>query len=159
MSREEQKRSRGSRPPRIRVPNRERALFTADSQKFVGVIQRLSLTGGSAVLSKGPIASGTLAEMAFNTVFGKVHAQIEFLHAGADGVPLAQAFRFLGMDDTSSRRFSTAARQMQDAGFSDTEEKESSIGSVATEQLGKLRDSILRLAGAMKSSRGNRSRI
>ena len=154
----EQKRRKGSRPPRIRVPNRERALFVADNQKFVGVIQRLSLTGGSAVLSKGPIASGTLAEMAFNTVFGKVKAHIEFLHAGADGIPLAQAFRFLGMDETSSRRFTTAARQMQAAGFSDAEETESSFAGLATEQLGKLRDSILRLAGVMKSNRGSRSR-
>ena len=108
MSREQEKRRRGARPPRIRVPNQERALFTADSQKFVGVIQRLSLTGGSAVLSKGPIAKGTLAEMAFRTVFGKVKAHIEFLHSGADGIPLAQAFRFLSMDETSSRRFSAA---------------------------------------------------
>jgi hypothetical protein len=46
---------KSTRPPRIRVPNHERALFTVSNQKFVGVIQRLSLTGGSANLSKGPI--------------------------------------------------------------------------------------------------------
>ncbi len=39
-----------SRPPRIRVPNREKAVFTVDNQKFVGIVQRLSLTGGSALL-------------------------------------------------------------------------------------------------------------
>lgn len=159
MSREQEKRRRGARPPRIRVPNQERALFTADNQKFVGIIQRLSLTGGSAVLSKGPIAKGTLAEMAFRTVFGKVKAHIEFLHSGADGIPLAQAFRFLSMDETSSRRFSAAAKQMQEAGFSDAaQKKENSLGSLAGQQLGRLRDSIVRLASAMTSSRGSRSR-
>jgi hypothetical protein len=96
--------------------------------------------------------------MTFNTVFGKVHAQVEFLHSGADGIPLAQAFRFLDMDDTSSRRFSKAAQQMQAAGFSDAENTTSSLGSLASQQLGKLRDSILRLATAMKAGRGIKTR-
>ena len=110
-------------------------------------------------MSKGPIAKGTLAEMAFRTVFGKVKAHIEFLHSGADGIPLAQAFRFLSMDETSSRRFSAAAKQMQEAGFSDAaQKKENSLGSLAGQQLGRLRDSIVRLASAMTSSRGSRSR-
>ena len=108
-----QRRRKGTRAPRIRVPNNERALFTVDNHKFVGVIQRLSLTGGSAVLSKRPIPQGTLAEMRLNTVFGKVTAQIEFLHTAADGIPLAQAFRFLQMDDVSCERFSAAAEQME----------------------------------------------
>jgi hypothetical protein len=66
----------------IRVLNNERALFTVNNQKFVGVIQRLSTTGGSALLSKGPIPQGTAADMGSNTVFGKVTAQIQFLHSG-----------------------------------------------------------------------------
>ncbi len=87
-----------SGPPRIRVPHQQRAIFIVDNQKFVGIIQRLSLTGGSALRLKGPIPQGTLAEIAFATVFGKVKANIEFLHTGADGVRLAQAFAFLAMD-------------------------------------------------------------
>ena len=47
----------------FRVPNHERALLQVDTQKFVGVIQRLSLTGGSAILSKGLIPRGTVARM------------------------------------------------------------------------------------------------
>ena len=94
-----------TRPPRIRVPNSERALFVMDDSKFVGVIQRLSLTGGSAILAKGPIPQGTLGKMGLNTVFGQVTAQIEFLQMGADGIPLAQAFRFVAMSDISSERF------------------------------------------------------
>jgi len=57
--------------------------------------------------------------MGLNTVFGKVKAQIQFLHSGADGIPLAQAFRFIDMDGVSRERFSAAAAQMQSAGFSD----------------------------------------
>ena len=133
-----QRRRKGARAPRIRVPNNERALFTVDNHKFVGVIQRLSLTGGSAILSKGPIPQGTLAEMRLNTVFGKVTAQIEFLHTAAES-PLAQAFCFLHMDDVSCERFSAAAKQMERAGFSDVEEKG---GDLASQGLSKLLESI-----------------
>jgi hypothetical protein len=88
LGRQSLNRSRKStRPPRIRVPNHEHALFTVNNQKFVGVIQQLSLTGGSAILSKGPIPQGTLADMGLNPVFGKVRAQIQFLHRGADAIP------------------------------------------------------------------------
>jgi hypothetical protein len=135
-----------NRPPRIHVPNNERVLFTANTQRFVGVVQRLSLTGGSVILSKGPVPEGTLAEMALNTVFGKVTAHIQFLRTGAEGIPLAQAFRFLDMDDVSSRRFAAAAEQMQSAGFSDVEQKEKSLGDVASQTLGRLRDSIHRVS-------------
>jgi len=142
-----------TRPPRIRVPNQERALFTVDASRFVGVIQRLSLTGGSAILAKGPISQGTAGEMSLSTVFGKVTAHIEFLHSGADGVPLAQAFRFLTMDDVSAQRFEAAAKQMEVAGFSDVEEKDESLGDLAANSLSKLRDSIRRLSGAITALR------
>jgi hypothetical protein len=125
-----------SRAPRIRVPNNERAIFSVDESKFVGVIQRLSLTGGSAVLAKGPIPHGAMGGLVLNTVFGKVTAQIEFLQTGADGVPLAQAFRFLAMDDGSSRRFAAAAQQMEKEGFSDAPSKTSAPrGSQTLSQL------------------------
>jgi hypothetical protein len=153
MPKKLQKTRKSTRPPRIRVPNSERALFTVNTQKYVGVIQRLSLTGGSAILSKGPIPQGTLAEMGLNTVFGKVRAQIQFLHSGADGVPLAQAFRFIDMDDVSRERFSAAAAQMQSAGFSDAQEKGNSLGDLTSQGLSKLRDSISRLSVLIKSAR------
>ena len=103
--------SRKPRPPRIRVPHQQKAIFTVDNQKLIGVVQRLSLTGGSALLVKGPIPQGTLGEIVFGTVFGKVNAQIEFLHRGADGVPLAQAFSFLTMDATSSRHLKKLSKK------------------------------------------------
>jgi hypothetical protein len=146
MAKKSQKPGKRTRPPRIRVPNNERALFTVDSDKFVGVIRRLSLTGGSAVLANGPIPQGTLAQMDLSTVFGKVTAQIEFMHTGADGIPLAQAFRYIDIDDVSSERFSAAARQMERAGFSDVEEKENPLGNLTSQTLSKLRDSIRRLS-------------
>src|SRR5579864_9618155 len=108
---------RKHRPPRIRVPHQQKAVFRVDDQTFVGIVQRLSLTGGSALLVKGPIPKGTLGEMVLGTVFGKVNAHIEFLHTGADGVPLAQAFAFLAMGAVSTKRFSAATKQMQSAGF------------------------------------------
>lgn len=145
---------KSTRAPRIMVPNQERALFTVDAQNFVGVIQRLSLTGGSAILSKGPVANGTLGKMALNTVFGKVTAQIEFLRSGADGIPVAQAFRFFDMDDISTRRFAQAVAQMEQAGFSDTKSESESFG---TQAFDRLRDGIQRLSMALSPGRRPRA--
>ena len=149
-----QKPSKSPRPPRIRVPNSERALFTVDDVRFVGVLQRLSLTGGSAVLSKGPIPHGTMGDLTMNTVYGKVSAHIEFLQTGADGVPLAQAFRFLAMEDKSAQRFAAAAKQMEIEGFSDApEDKPSTLSSPASETLGLLLHSVRRLAASLVTNR------
>lgn len=140
-----------SRAPRIRVPNNERAIFIVDDAKFVGVIQRLSLTGGSAVLAKGPIPRGAMGELVLSTVFGRVTAQIEFLQTGADGIPLAQAFRFLAMDDDSSRRFAAAARQMEEEGFSDAPVKATPLSGQASHTLNQLLHSVRRLAATITS--------
>lgn len=146
--------SKSSRAPRILVPNHERALFTVDAQNFVGVVQRLSLTGGSAILAKGPVANGAIGKMTLNTVFGKVTAQIEFLRSGADGIPVAQAFRFFDMDDVSSRRFAQAVEQMEKAGFSDSESEDESFG---TQAFDRLRGGIQRLSMVLSPSRRPRA--
>ena len=135
-----------ARAPRIRVPNNERALFTLEAQKFVGVVQRLSRTGGSVILSKGLVPDGTQAKMELSTVFGKVTAQVQFLRGGAEGIPLAQAFRFLDMDDMSSQRFTSAIGQMESAGFGDVDEEEKSFSDVTVQTLSKLWNSIHRLS-------------
>ncbi|MGA7566551.1 MAG: hypothetical protein WBW53_10890 [Terriglobales bacterium] len=151
-----QKPYKGPRAPRIRVPNSERALFTVDGVHFVGVLQRLSLTGGSAVLSKGPIPHGTMGDIALNTTFGKVSAHIEFLQTGADGVPLAQAFRFLAMEDASAERFTAAAEQMVQEGFSDAPATEASaLSAPASEALGMLLQSVRRLAATLVAGRSS----
>src|SRR5260370_28815089 len=124
MSRKIDNARKQSSPPRMRVTYQQKVIFTVDNESFVGIVQRVSLTGGSALLVKGPIPEGTLGEMALGTVFGKVNAHIEFLHTGADGVPLAQAFAFLAMDAESGKRFNAAAEQMKRAGFADVEQKQ-----------------------------------
>ena len=151
-----QKPRHASRAPRIRVPNGERALFTIDGVHFVGVFQRLSVTGGSAVLSKGPIPRGTMGDIVLNTIFGKVKAQIEFLHTGADGVALAQAFRFLAMEDASATRLAAAARQMEEEGFSDASPPPPSpLTLPASEALSLLLQSVRRLAATLVANRGS----
>lgn len=136
----------GVRAPRIRVPNKEKALFIVNTENLVGVVQRLSLTGGSVILSKGCVPHGTLAQMGLKTVFGTVKAQVQFMHSGAEGMPLAQAFQFLEMDDVSSKRFSAAIKQMQSAGFSDAGEK-------AQPMAWKLNATIQRLSKMISSNR------
>ena len=143
-----------SRPPRIRVPHQQKAIFTVENQKFVGIIQRLSLTGGSVMLVKGPIPRGTLGGIAFGTVFGKVNAHVEFLHTGADGVPLAQAFAFLAMDAVSSQRFKTAVAQMETSSLSDLVQKQTPVDAA----LGKLREGVRQLSGMLTSGRQTRSK-
>ena len=146
---------RKNRPPRIRVPHQQKALFTVENQKFVGIVQRLSLTGGSALLVKGPIPQGTLGEMALGTVFGKVVAHIEFLHTGADGVPLAQAFAFLAMDAVSGKRFKTAVEQMETSDFSDVIGQRQTPIDTAFET---LRESVRQLTGMLIPGRRTRSK-
>jgi len=144
---------KSSRPPRIRVPNNEQAVFTVDGRKMLGVVKRLSLTGGSVVLSRGTISRGTLADMYLNTIYGRITAQIEFLQTGADGLPSAQAFRFLSMDQVSRQRFTAAAEQMQRAGFSDSEPPRSSLDS-AYRGFSKLCDTILGRSAASNRANG-----
>lgn len=103
------------------------------------------------VVPKGPFPKGTFAEMRMSTVFGSVSAHIEFLHTGADGVPHAQAFRFLAMDDDSRKRFDAAAKIMLKEGFSDTQ---GAPPASAFDGLSKLRESLGRLA--MKASAGKK---
>jgi len=158
MPRKIDKLTKHNRPPRIHVPNQERAIFTVDQQKFLGTIQRLSLTGGSVLLAKGAVPEGTSAEITLGTVFGKVHAHIEFLQTGADGVRLAQAFRFLTMDDVSAKRFTAAAEKMQSAGFADEEEKQTSVDR-AFESWTKLREGVQKFSGILTSARPKKSKV
>src|SRR5208283_2712672 len=110
----------------------------------------------SAVLSKGPISRGTMGDVVMKTVFGKVSAHIEFLQTGADGVPLAQAFRFLGMGSTSAKRFADSAKLMEEAGYSDAPQtKPSALSAPASETFGLLLNSVRRLAATIAASRSS----
>ena len=105
------------------------------------------------MLSKGPISHGTMGDVVMKTVFGRVSAHIEFLQTGADGVPLAQAFRFLAMEDTSAMRLAAAAKQMEQEGYSDTPQRKPT--SPASEALGALLQSVRRLAVTLVAHRAS----
>lgn len=151
-----QKSRTSPRVPRMRVPNHERALFFVDGRPFVGVLQRLSLTGGSAVLSRGPIRRGTMGDIAIRTDFGKVSAHIQFLQMGAEGMPLAQAFCFLAMEDVNRKRLTSAVRKMEKEGYSDAPRtKASPLSAPASQALGQLLHSVRRLAATLVASRAS----
>jgi hypothetical protein len=153
-----QKRVKRERPGRIRVPNRERVLLTVADQKFVGILQRLSLTGGSVIHTEEPFPQGTLAGLDLKTVFGKVTAQIEFLHTGADGIAAAQAFRFRGMEGSCTKRLRAAIEQMEGAGFSDVEIGQSGLARFVSQGLRKLRNHMQQLSGSGASPKKTRDR-
>lgn len=136
---------RRQRPARIRVPNRERVLFTIRDHRFVGILQRVSLTGGSVIHTEEPFQRGTLAKLDLITAFGKVTAQIEFLQIGADGNAAAQAFRLLAMDDGCSGRLRAAIEQMQAAGCSDAEIRQKGLVRLVSEGLSTTCDHIQRV--------------
>jgi hypothetical protein len=79
------------------------------------------------------------------TVYGKVSAQIEFLHMAADGNAAAQAFRFLRMDDSSARKLSASIENMQNAGYSDLKLGQPGLGKLVSQGLRTIRDGIERL--------------
>ena len=90
--------------------------------------------------------------MLFGTVFGKVNAHIQFLHRGADGVPLSQAFSFVTMDAVSSQRLKRALEEMNTSEFSDDVPERNRI-DVAFET---LRQSLRQLSGMLNSVRPTR---
>lgn len=142
------------RPPRIRVPHQQKAIFTADNQKLIGVLQRLSLTGGTALFVKGPIPEGTLGEIVFGTAFGRVNAHIRFLYGGVDGVPHAQAFAFLAMNPGSGQRLKRALEEMHSPGLADVAGKPTPIDAAVAA----LRQSVRQLSGMLNSIRQARSK-
>ena len=83
-----------------------------------------------------------------------MNAHIEFLHTGADGVPLAQAFSFLAMDGVSSKRFKTAVEQMETTDFSDVGQRQTPV-DVAFET---LRESVRQLSVMLTSGRRTTSK-
>jgi hypothetical protein len=92
--------------------------------------------------------------MVFGTVFGKVNAHIEFLHTGADGLPLAQAFAFVTMDDRSSQRFKKALEEMHTSDLADLVPRQTQIDVVFE----RLRESVRQLSGMLNSVRQTESK-
>jgi hypothetical protein len=97
-----------------------------------------------------------MGDVVMKTVFGKVSAHIEFLQTGAEGVPLAQAFRFLAMEDASAARLAAAVKRMEREGFSDAPPtKPSPLALPASEALGLLFHSVRRLAASLVANRSS----
>jgi hypothetical protein len=134
------------------VPYQQKALFTVDNQKLVGVVQRLSLTGGSALLMRGTIAEGTLGEILFATACEKVMHILNSCMWVRTAVPLPQAFALIRMDATSNPCLTKALEEMNTSEFSD-DVRERTQTDVAFEM---LRQSMRQLSGMLSSVRRTR---
>lgn len=102
---------RSVRAPRTTFPKPEPANFRVDNQLVKGLLRRLSLTGGCAVLTKN-VKTGTLAEIAIPTPFGVVSGLIEFLANNAAIKPSPEfGFRFVAFNEQDHERLSKALHQ------------------------------------------------
>jgi hypothetical protein len=105
------------RAPRVTVPNDEQVIVSSvESKPVVGILVKLSATGGSVRVSKSYMP-GALGEISLKTASGKVTAAIEFLRTGVDGVAQAQAFRFVHIEPADRRRLENALDQMREHGL------------------------------------------
>lgn len=109
------------RAPRVNVPNKERAVVAFGAQRTVGVLFKLSITGGSLRLSK-PIDKGTVADLTIRATSGPITSAIEFLGAADKGAPPAQAFRFIHMGPAESRRLENALEEIRRQGFGEKQD-------------------------------------
>jgi len=112
------------------------------------------LANGETSKTRGLFLKVRLAKWIWVQLFGKVNAHIEFLHTGADGVPLAQAFAFLAMDAVSSKCFKTAVEQMETPDFSDVGQRQTAIDAAFET----LRESVRQLSGMLSSARRTTSK-
>ena len=83
---------------------------------MIGVLCKLSVTGGSLRLSTRP-AKGTVAELTVKATSGRITSAIEFLGPADKGTPPAQAFRFIHMGLPETRRLENALEEMRKQGF------------------------------------------
>ena len=102
-----------TRAPRRTFSKPAPAEFRVEDQLIRGHLQRLSATGGYAVLDRN-LQGGTLAEVEIPTASGPVFALVEFLERkGGAGRPSELAFRFVGLDDAHYDRLQSALKQIR----------------------------------------------
>jgi hypothetical protein len=101
------------RSPRFSVPNNQQALISIGPAQFRGILQVLSLTGGTVRLQKG-FPRGTFADIGIKTNAGAFSAAIELLYMAAENV---QAFRFIAMGPTARNRLTKGLDKLRLEGF------------------------------------------
>ena len=109
------------RSPRVNVPNKERAVVQLGTQQMVGILWKLSATGGSLRLTK-PVSKGTVADLTIRTTSGALTSAIEFMGQADRGTPPAQAFRFIHMGPAESRRLENALEEIRKQGFGEKQD-------------------------------------
>lgn len=106
------------RAARVSVPNQEQAIISINGTNTVGVLCKLSVTGGSVRLPRW-VVRGTLGTIIMTTATGKIAPAVEFLSPGRNGSARTQAFRFIHMDPDDRRQLERALQQMIAQGFGD----------------------------------------
>ena len=103
---------RRKRSPRVRVPSNEPVNFVVDGKPVAGQLQKISITGGLAVLAQ-PVKPGSFADIELQTAVGKVKAAVEFLQRQES----AYAFRFVVLDGKDQKRLDTTLSLMRKQGL------------------------------------------
>jgi hypothetical protein len=97
-----------SEPPRI--------LFTLEGASVRGVLQKLSMTGGCARMSRQCVP-GTLAELKINTAVGRLEALVEMLPP--EQIANEQPFRFVAMDDSDQQLLTSTVTRLRKMGYAE----------------------------------------
>lgn len=104
------------RAPRVRVPNDEPVSFNIQDKRVTAVLQKLSLTGGLAQLSKDP-GRITLAEIRLDTLAGPVRGLVEFLRPSKRHNAYDVPFRFIALDEVDQARLKKTLHIMRQQGL------------------------------------------
>jgi hypothetical protein len=109
------------RAPRVNVPNKEQAVVALGALKVIGILCKLSVTGGSLRLSRS-VSKGTVADLTIRSTSGPITSAIEFLGPADKGTPPAQAFRFIHMGPAECRRLENALAAIRKEGFGEKQD-------------------------------------
>lgn len=102
------------RAPRVRLAKSPKIMFVIENRRLEGVLQKLSLTGGSARVSRD-CKPGELAELKINTANGHLEALVELLPRTEDEQP----FRFVAMGDSDQELLAATVTKLRQSGYSD----------------------------------------
>ena|SRR5690242_16500877 len=109
------------RAPRVNVPNKEQAIVALGAQRMVGVLCKLSTTGGSLRLPK-PLSKGQIADLTIRATSGPITSAVQFLGPADRGALPPQAFRFIHMGPAECRRLENALEEIRRQGFGEKQD-------------------------------------